>query len=109
LKRKALKTSIDAKDTALGSLPTNEQATKGKDDETKLAKMSMKKKKKEVAKRVKEVKREKKKKDKELDHLVEKAKRATVKAGKKAKDSSKKSKVVDAILSAGDEVLQTYL
>jgi hypothetical protein len=35
-----LKASIDANDTAIGSLPTNEQANKGDDNDVDLAKMS---------------------------------------------------------------------
>jgi hypothetical protein len=71
-----LKASIDAKDTASGSIPTGEQADKGNNDETDLAKMSEKDRKKEDARR------------------------------KKPDGSSKKSKDADVVPSVGDQVLE---
>jgi hypothetical protein len=85
-----LKASIDAKDTASGSIPTNEQADKGDDDEADLAKMSEKDRKKEDARRLKK----------------EKDRKNAVKAGKKPEGSSKKSKDADAVPSVGDQVLE---
>jgi hypothetical protein len=98
-----LKASIDAKDTTSGSLPTNEQADKGDDDDADLAKMSEKDRKKEDARRAHEKEKEKKKKEREDERAKEKAKRADVKAGKKPEGSSKKSKDVGVTLSAGDD------
>jgi hypothetical protein len=93
-----LKASIDAKDTASGSIPTNEQADKGDDDEADLAKMSEKDRKKEDARRLK--------KEKDAEHTKEKARKNAVKAGKKPEGSSKKSKDADAVPSVGDQVLE---
>jgi hypothetical protein len=93
-----LKASIDAKDTASGSIPTNEQADKGDDDEADLAKMSEKNRKKEDARRLK--------KEKDVERAKEKAKKDAVKAGKKPEGSSKKSKDADAVPSAGNQVLK---
>jgi hypothetical protein len=93
-----LKASIDAKDTASGSIPTNEQADKGDDVEAVLAKMSEKDRKKEDARRLK--------KEKDAEHTKEKARKNAVKAGKKPEGSSKKSKDADAVPSVGDQVLE---
>jgi hypothetical protein len=98
-----LKAIIDVKDTTLESFPTDEQVDKGNDDDVDLAKMSKKDKKKEDARRAheKEKEKEKKKKEREDECAKEKAQRADVKAGKKPKGSSKKSKDADVTLSAG--------
>jgi hypothetical protein len=93
-----LKASIDAKDTASGSIPTGEQADKGDDDEADLAKMSEKDRKKEDAKRLK--------KEKDAECAKEKARKDAVKAEKKPNGNSKKSKDVDTVPSAGDQVLE---
>jgi hypothetical protein len=66
-----LKASIDAKDTAKGSLPTNEQADKGDDDDADLAKMSEKDRKKEDARKAHEKEKEKKKKEREDERAKE--------------------------------------
>jgi hypothetical protein len=96
-----LKASIDAKDTASGSLPSDEQADKGNDDDADLAKMSEKDRKKEDTRRAHEKEKEKKKKEREDECAKEKAKCADVKAGKKPEGSSKKSKDAGVMLSAG--------
>jgi hypothetical protein len=93
-----LKASIDAKGTASGSIPTDEQANKGDNDEADLAQMSEKDRKKEGAKRLK------KKKDAECSK--DKARKDAMKAGKKPEGSSKKSKDADAVPSVGDQVLE---
>jgi hypothetical protein len=101
-----LKASIDAKDIASGSLPTDEQADKGDDDEADLAKMSEKDRKKEVARRLHEKEKEKKKKHKEAEHAKEKERKDAVRVGKKPEGSSKKSKDADAAPSVGEQVLE---
>jgi hypothetical protein len=88
-----LKASIDTKDTATGSFPTNEQSDKDDDDEADLAKMSEK---------------DKKKNNKEAERAKEKARKNAVKAGKKVEGSSKMSKDVDATPSASDQVPKIY-
>lgn len=93
-----LKASIEAKDTASGSLPADEDADD--DDE--------KDKKKEDAKKAKG--RGKKKKDKKDEGSKEKAKRPDAKAGKKAEGSSKKVQdhvetVSDDTMSEGNETV----
>jgi hypothetical protein len=93
-----LKASIDAKDTASGSIPTGEQADKGNNDETDLAKMSEKDRKKEDARRLK--------KEKDAERAKEKARKDAAKAGKKPDGSSKKSKDADVVPSVGDQVLE---
>jgi hypothetical protein len=98
-----LKVSIDAKDTASGSLPTDEQADKGDDDDDDLAKMSEKDKKKEDARRAHEKEKEEKKKEREDERAKEKAKCIDAKAWKKPEGSLKKSKDVGVTLSAGDD------
>jgi hypothetical protein len=91
-----LKAEIDAEDSASGSAPATEEANKDNDDDGELANMSVKERKKEIARRALGKEKEKKKK--------EKAKKALVKAGKKPEGSSRKSKDADAAKSAGDIV-----
>ena len=92
-----MKASIDAKDIALDSLPTDELVDKGNDDDTDLAKMSEKDRKKEDARIAREKEKEKKKKKREDERSKEKAECADVKVGKKLEGSSKKSK--DAVVT----------
>jgi hypothetical protein len=88
-----LKASIEAKDTASGSLPADEDADD--DDE--------KDKKKEDAKKAKGKGKEKKKKDKKDEGSKEKTKRPVAKAGKKAEGSSKK--VQDQVETVSDDTM----
>ena len=94
-----MKASIDAKDTSPGSLPTDDQANKGDEDDADLANLSEKDKKKEDARKEKEKK--KKEKEDECSKGKGKGKRVDVKVGKKPMSSSKKLK--DAVVTVSEE------
>ena len=94
-----MKASIDAKDTSPSSLPTDDQANKGDEDDVDLTNLSEKNKKKEDARKKK--KKKKKEREDERSKRKGKGKHADVKAGKKPVGSSKKSK--DAVVTVSEE------
>ena len=86
----AVKASIDAKEPPPGSLPTDDQADIGDEEEANLANLSAKDRKKEEAR----IEREKNKKEKEDKKGKGKGKGTNEKDGRKTTASSKKENVV---------------